>query len=50
MPREVRVAQADFVIDNSDTTDALAAQVERACAWIATLPESTETFSMGEPG
>ena len=36
--REERLARADFVIDNSGPPDALAPQVDRAWAWIQTLP------------
>jgi dephospho-CoA kinase len=37
--REERVAKADFVIDNSGTPEALDEAVDRAWAWIATLPD-----------
>lgn len=40
MPREERVAQADFVLDNSGTPEDLDREVDRAWAWIATLPDS----------
>jgi dephospho-CoA kinase len=36
--REERLAKADFVIDNSGTPEALDEAVDRAWAWIATLP------------
>ena len=47
MSREERVRLADFVIDNSSDRDALAREVERAWAWIGTLPPSVETDSPG---
>jgi dephospho-CoA kinase len=37
--REERLAKADLVIDNSGSREALAAAVDRAWAWIATLPD-----------
>jgi dephospho-CoA kinase len=37
--REERLAKADFVIDNAGPPEALAAAVDRAWAWIATLPD-----------
>jgi dephospho-CoA kinase len=37
--RKERVAKADFVIDNSGTPEALDEAVDRAWAWIATLPD-----------
>ena len=37
--REERLAKADFVIDNSGSREALAAAVDRAWTWIATLPD-----------
>ena len=37
--REERLAQADFVIDNRGTPEALDEAVDRAWAWIATLPD-----------
>jgi dephospho-CoA kinase len=37
--REERLAQADLVIDNSGTPEALDEAVDRAWAWIATLPD-----------
>jgi dephospho-CoA kinase len=37
--REDRLAKADFVIDNSGPPDALDEAVDRAWAWIATLPD-----------
>ena len=37
--REERLAKADFVIDNSGTPEALDEAVDRAWAWIATLPD-----------
>lgn len=40
MPRAERVAQADLVIDNSGTEEELGAEVERAWAWIGSLPAS----------
>ena len=40
LPRAERVAQADFVIDNSGTPEDLDREVDRAWAWIASLPES----------
>lgn len=38
--RDQRLAVADFVIDNSGSFDDLAAEVERAWRWIASLPVS----------
>jgi dephospho-CoA kinase len=37
--REERLAKADFVIDNSGPPEALDEAVDRAWAWIATLPD-----------
>ena len=37
LSREDRLAKADFVIDNSGTTDDLASEVDRAWAWIESL-------------
>jgi dephospho-CoA kinase len=37
--REDRLAKADFVIDNSGPPEALDEAVDRAWAWIATLPD-----------
>jgi len=37
--REDRLAKADFVVDNSGPPDALDEAVDRAWAWIATLPD-----------
>ena len=37
--REERLAKADFVIDNCGTPEDLDEAVERAWAWIATLPD-----------
>ena len=37
--RDERLAGADFVIDNAGDPSALAAQVDAAWAWIATLPD-----------
>lgn len=37
--RDERLARADFVIDNSGPPDALDEAVDRAWAWIATLPD-----------
>jgi dephospho-CoA kinase len=42
MSREERLAMADFVIDNSGDEAALDAEVDRAWAWIQTLPDSPE--------
>jgi len=36
--REERLAKADFVVDNSGPESALPAEVDRAWAWIQTLP------------
>jgi dephospho-CoA kinase len=38
LSREARLADADFVIDNSGDEAALDAEVDRAWAWIASLP------------
>ena len=38
--REQRLANADFVVDNSGTLDELDAQVAELWAWINTLPQS----------
>ena len=43
MPRSVRLSHADFVLDNSSTPQHLAEQVERAWAWIATLPQTVHS-------
>ena len=40
IPRDERLASADFVIDNSGSPDDLVLEVGRAWAWIATLPDS----------
>jgi dephospho-CoA kinase len=40
--REDRLAKADFVIDNSGPQEALDEAVDRAWAWIATLPDEPE--------
>jgi dephospho-CoA kinase len=37
--REERLAKADFVLDNSGAPEALDAAVDRAWAWISTLPD-----------
>lgn len=37
--REERMAKADFVVDNSGTPEELDEAVDRAWAWIATLPD-----------
>jgi dephospho-CoA kinase len=37
--REERLAKADLVIDNSGPPEALDEAVDRAWAWIATLPD-----------
>jgi dephospho-CoA kinase len=37
--REERLAKADFVIDNAGTPEALDEAVDRAWAWISTLPD-----------
>jgi dephospho-CoA kinase len=39
--REDRLAKADFVVDNSGTEADLDAEVERAWAWIQSLPDWT---------
>jgi dephospho-CoA kinase len=36
--REERLAKADLVLDNSGPPEALAEAVDRAWAWIGTLP------------
>jgi dephospho-CoA kinase len=38
--RQARLQQADFVIDNSGTLDALEAQVDAAWRWMASLPDA----------
>jgi dephospho-CoA kinase len=38
--RQVRLQQADFVIDNSGGLDALEAQVDAAWQWIVSLPDA----------
>ena len=38
--RQVRLQQADFVIDNSGRLDALDPQVDAAWRWIASLPDA----------
>jgi dephospho-CoA kinase len=38
--RQVRLQQADFVIDNSGSLDALKAQIDAAWRWIASLPDA----------
>jgi dephospho-CoA kinase len=40
--REERLAKADFVVDNSGSPEALDEAVDRAWAWIATLPDEPE--------
>lgn len=40
VPREERLAEADFVIDNSGSPEGLQAEVGRAWDWITTLPDS----------
>jgi dephospho-CoA kinase len=37
--RDERLAKADFVIDNSGAREALDEAVDRAWAWISTLPD-----------
>ena len=37
--RDDRIARADYVIDNSGTPDDLDAEVDKAWAWIESLPE-----------
>ena len=37
--REERLAKADFVIDNSGPPEALDEAVDRAWAWIGSLPD-----------
>lgn len=39
LTREQRLEMADFVVDNGGTEDELDEQVDRAWAWIASLPE-----------
>ena len=39
LTREQRRALADFVIDNSGSPEALGAEVDRAWAWIVSLPD-----------
>jgi dephospho-CoA kinase len=43
--REVRLAAADFVIDNGGSPDDLEPQVERAWEWISQLPPWSQTDS-----
>ena len=49
MSREERLSQADLVIDNSGTPEALDTEVERVWTWIATLSDSEDTASDPAP-
>ncbi len=43
MEREHRLSKADFVVDNHGDPDSLEAEVDRAWAWIQTLPTTDPT-------
>ncbi|HEY2330480.1 MAG TPA: dephospho-CoA kinase [Acidimicrobiales bacterium] len=51
LPREQRLAEADFVIDNRGGLDGLDGPVAQAWAWIQELPDSTPTRMLtADPG
>ena len=43
IPREARLAHADYVIDNSEDSERLEQQVDAAWRWILTLPDAVPT-------
>ncbi len=47
--REERIALADFVVDNSGTTEDLALSVDECWRWIASLPNETDSVGAAIP-
>ena len=50
LSREARLRAADFVVDNSGTVEALDDQVDRAWAWLTSLPDGRIQPRQAGPG